>query len=77
MPSTPETQAAERTALAQQRSRLAFLLIGALLTTHAHARLGVAAGLLVMAAGLSAHRPRELAACTALAAVCAATIVLA
>jgi hypothetical protein len=77
VPSTPETQAAERTALAQQRSRLAFLLIGALMTTHAHARLGVAAGLLVIAAGLRARRPRELAASTVLAAVCAATIVLA
>jgi hypothetical protein len=77
VPSTPETQAGERTALAQQRSQLAFLLIGALMATHTHARLGVAAGLLVMAAGLWARRPRELAACTALAAVCAATIVLA
>ena len=77
MPSTPETQAAERTALAQQRSRLAFLLIGALMATHTHAWLGVSAGLLVAAGGIRARTPRALAACTAFAALCAAAIVLA
>jgi hypothetical protein len=77
VPYAPETQWAERTSLARQRSLLAFVLIGALMATHTHAWLGVSAGLLVIAGGLWARTPRGLAACTAFAAVCAATIVLA
>ena len=77
MPSAPESQWRERTALAWQRVALAFVLIGALMATHAHAWLGVSAALLVIAAGLRARRPRELAAATALAAVCAVVILLA
>ena len=77
MPSTPETQARERTALARQRSALAFVLVGALMATHTHAWLGVSAALLVIAGGLRARTPRGLAAVTVLAALCAATIVLA
>ena len=77
MRSTPETQARERTALAHQRSGLAFVVIGALMATHAHAWLGVSAALLVIAGGLHARAPRELAAVTALAAVCAVVLVLA
>jgi hypothetical protein len=77
VPSAPETQYAERTSLARQRSLLAFLLIGALMATHTHAWLGVSAALLVAAGGIRAHTPRQLAACTAFAALCAVAIVLA
>ena len=77
MPSTPETQARERTALARQRSAFAFVLVGALMATHTHAWLGVSAALLVIAGGLRARTPRGLAAVTVVAAVCATTIVLA
>jgi hypothetical protein len=77
VPSAPDSQWAERTTLARQRSALAFLLIAALLATHAHIWLGVAAALLIAAAGLRAHSPRELALATVLAAVCAAAIVVA
>ena len=76
MPSAPESQWAERTALAKQRSTLAFVLIAALLATHAHAWLGVSAALLVAAAGLSARSPRMLALATGLAAVAAVAIVV-
>jgi hypothetical protein len=77
VPSAPETQFRQRTALAQERSALAFVLIGALMATHTHAWLGVSAGLLVIAGGLRARSPRQLAATTAFAAVSAAVIVLA
>ena len=77
MPSAPETQWAERTALARQRSVLAFLLISALLATHAHEWLGISAALLVAAAGLRARTPRALALTAALAALCATAIVVA
>jgi hypothetical protein len=77
VPSAPDTQFRERTALARQRASLAFVLIGALMATHAHAWLGVSAGLLVVAAGLGARVPRELAAASVFAATCAAVIVLA
>jgi hypothetical protein len=77
VPSAPETQWRQRTALAHQRSSLAFVVIGALMATHTHAWLGVSAALLVIAGGLRAHAPRELAALTVFAAVCAAAIVLA
>jgi hypothetical protein len=77
VPSAPETQWAERTALARQRSILAFLLIAALLLTHAHEWLGVSAALVVAAAGLSARSPRGLAFATGLAAVVAVAIVVA
>jgi hypothetical protein len=77
VPSAPETQWRQRTALAHQRATLAFLLIGALMATHAHVWLGVSAGLLVAAGGLHARAPRELAAVTVFAAVCATLVVLA
>jgi hypothetical protein len=77
VPSAPDSQWAERTGLARQRSALAFLLIAALLATHAHAWLGVSAALLIAAAGLRAHSPRELALATGLAAVFATAIVVA
>jgi hypothetical protein len=77
VPSAPETQYAERTELARQRSGLAFLLIAALLATHAHEWLGVSAALAVAAAGLSARSPRRLAFATALAAAAALAIVVA
>jgi hypothetical protein len=77
VPSAPETQYRERTALARERSLLAFLLIAALLLTHTRAWLAVAAALVVAAAGLRAHSPRELALATVLAAACAALIVVA
>ena len=77
MPSAPETQWAERTRLAWQRVRLAFLLIGALMATHAHAVLGISAALLVAAAGLRATTPRGLAATTLLAGAAATVIVVA
>jgi hypothetical protein len=77
VPSAPETQWRQRTALARQRSSLAFLLIGALMATHTHAWLGVSAALLVIAGGLRADTPGALAAVTGFAAVCAAVIVLA
>ena len=77
MPSAPETQFRERTALARQRSLLAFLLIAALLLTHTRAWLAVSAALVVGAAGLRSHSPRELALATVLAAVCAAMVVVA
>jgi hypothetical protein len=75
VPSAPETQSAERTRLAWQRSRLAFLLIAALLGTHSHAWLGVSAALLVAAAGLRARTPRGLAATTILAGAAAVVVV--
>jgi hypothetical protein len=77
VPSAPETQYRQRTALAHQRSSLAFVLIGALMATHTHAWLGVSAGLLVVAGGLRARTPRELTATTTFAALCATVIVLA
>jgi hypothetical protein len=77
VPSAPETQWRQRTALAHQRASLAFVLIGALMATHTHAWLGVSAGLLVIAAGLRAQTPRELAAVTAFAAASATVLVLA
>jgi hypothetical protein len=77
VPSAPETQWRERTGLARERSTLAFLLIAALLLTHAHQWLGVSAALAVGAAGLRSHSPRELALATVLAAACAALIVVA
>ena len=77
MPSAPETQWAERTALARQRSVLAFLLIAALLATHSHEWLGVSAALLVAAAGLRARSPRGLALAAGLAALGATAIVVA
>jgi hypothetical protein len=76
VPSAPETQFRERTALARERSLLAFLLIAALLLTHTHTWLAVAAALIVAAAGLRSHSPRELALASVLAAACAALIVL-
>jgi hypothetical protein len=76
VPSAPETQSAERTALARQRSVLAFVFIAALLATHAHEWLGVSAALLVVAAGLRARSPRALALTTGLAAAFAALIVI-
>jgi hypothetical protein len=77
VPSAPDTQAAERTRLARQRSALSFLFIAVLLATHAHAWLGVSAGLLIAAAGLRAHSPRALALTTGLAAAFAALVVVA
>jgi hypothetical protein len=77
VPSAPETQWEERTALAWQRARIAFVLIAALLATHSHAWLGVSAALLVAAAGLRTHTPRGLAATTALAGAAATVIVVA
>jgi hypothetical protein len=77
VPSGPETQWAERTGLARQRSTLSFVLIAALLATHAHAWLGISAALVIAAAGLRAHSPRELALATGLAAVTATMIVIA
>jgi hypothetical protein len=77
VPSAPDTQWRQRTALAHQRAALAFVLIGALMATHTHAWLGVSAGLLIIAAGLRARTPRELAAVTGFAALCAAVIVVA
>jgi hypothetical protein len=77
VPSAPETQAAERTGLARERSALAFLFIAALLATHTHVWLGVSAGLLVGALGVRARNPRDLAIATLLAALTAAVIVIA
>jgi hypothetical protein len=77
VPSTPDTQYRQRTALAHQRSTLAFVLIGALMATHTHAWLGVSAALLVIAGGLRAYTPRALAAVTLFAAAAATLIVLA
>jgi hypothetical protein len=71
----PDTLWRERTALARQRSTLAFVLIAVLLLTHATAWLGVSAALLVAAAGLAARSTFALAAATVLAAVFAAVIV--
>jgi len=71
----PETQWRERTALAWQRSTLAFVVIAMLLLTHATAWIGVSAALLVGAAGLGARSELALAAATVLAAVFAAVIV--
>jgi hypothetical protein len=76
VPSAPETLSAERTALAWQRARIAFLLIAALLATHSHAWLAISAALLVAAAGLRARTPYHLAATTVLAAAAAAAIVV-
>jgi hypothetical protein len=75
VPSAPETQWQERTALAWQRARIAFLLIAALLATHSHEWLGLSAALLVAAAGLRTRTPQGLAATTTFAAVAAALIV--
>jgi hypothetical protein len=72
----PESQWAERTTLARERSALAVVVISALLLTHAHAWLGASAALLVAAAGLSARTPRALAAAAVLAASFAAIIVV-
>jgi hypothetical protein len=72
----PDTQWAERTALARERSALAMVLIAALLLTHAHAALSVASALVVGAAGLSAQSPRGMAGAAVLAAVAAAVIVV-
>jgi hypothetical protein len=72
-----DTQWVERTRLARQRSALSFLLIAALLATHTHAWLGVSAALVIAAAGLRAHSPRELALATLLAAVTGAMVVIA
>ena len=68
----PETQWAERTRLARERSTLAIVVIAMLLAAHGHAAFGVASGLLVAAAGLAAREPRHLAFAAVLAAVCAA-----
>ena len=76
MPSAPETQWRERTSLARQRSALSFLLISALLLTHAQEWLGVSAALLVAASGLRSRSPRALALTSGVAAVCAAVIVV-
>lgn len=76
MPSAPETQWVERTSLARQRSVLAFLLISALLVTHSRAWLGVSAALIIAAAGLRAHSPRELALATVLASVTGVLVVV-
>ena len=75
MPSAPDSLYVERTRLARQRSGLAFLLIAALLATHAHEWLGISAALLVAAVGLRARSPRELALATGFAAAAAAVIV--
>ena len=72
----PETQWRERTALARQRSTLAFVVIAILLLTHTRAWLGVSAGLLVAAAGLGARSELALAGATLLAAVLAAVVVI-
>jgi hypothetical protein len=77
VPSAPETQWEERTRLAWQRSRLAFLFIAALLATHSHEWLGISAALLVAAAALRTTTPRGLAATTLLAGAAAAVIVVA
>jgi hypothetical protein len=77
VPSTPDSQYRQRTALARERSMLAFVLIGALMATHTHAWLGVSAALLVIAGGLRARTPRAFAAVTLFAAAAAAVIVLA
>jgi hypothetical protein len=75
VPSAPESLYAERTALSWQRARIAFLLIAALLATHAHQWLGISAALLVAAAGLRTRTPRGLAATSAFAAAAAALVV--
>jgi hypothetical protein len=72
-----ETGWRQRTALAQQRSQLALVLIGALLLTHAHMLLGVAAALAVAAAGLAARTPEALTRATVLTAIVAALLVIA
>ena len=72
----PETQWHARTALARQRSSLALVVIAALLLTHTREWLGVAAALLVAAAGLGARSERTVAAATVLAAVLAAMVVV-
>jgi hypothetical protein len=77
VPSGPDTQWRERTGLARERSTLAFLLIAALLLTHTHQWLAVSAALVVAAAGLRSHSPRELALATVLASACATLIVVA
>jgi hypothetical protein len=77
VPSGPETQFRERTALARQRATLAFTLIAAMLLTHTHEWLAVSAALVVLAAGLRAHSPRELALATCLAAAAAMLVVVA
>jgi hypothetical protein len=72
----PETQYEERTALARERSSLALLVIAALLVSHSRIPLAVATGLLVAAVGLRARSPRAIAGATALAALCAAVVVV-
>jgi hypothetical protein len=72
-----ETGWRQRTALAQQRSHLALVLIGALLVTHAHRLLGLAAALAVIALGLGASTPQALTRATVLTAVVAAVLVIA
>jgi hypothetical protein len=68
----PETQWAERTRLARERSMLAMVMIAALLVIHGHAAFGLASGLLVAAVGLAAREPRHLAFAALLASACAA-----
>jgi hypothetical protein len=68
----PETQWAERTRLARERSMLAVVVIAALLAAHGHTAFGLASGLLVAATGLGAREPRRLTFAAVLAAACAA-----
>jgi len=72
-----ETGWRQRTALAQQRSHLALVVIAALLVTHAQVAFGIAAALAVAAAGLAARTPTALTRATVLAAVVAALLVIA
>ena len=67
-----DTQWAERTRLARERSMLAILAISALLAVHGHAAFGVVSGLFVAAVGLAAREPRHLAFAAVLAAACGA-----
>jgi hypothetical protein len=68
----PDTQWAERTRLARERSMLAIVVIAALLAAHGRDAFGLASGLLVAAVGLPARGPRQMAFAALLAAVCAA-----
>ena len=49
-----DTQWAERTRLARERSMLAIVAISALLAVHGHAAFGIVSGLFVAAVGLAA-----------------------
>ena len=71
----PDTQWAERTRLARERSMLAIVVIAALLAAHGHTAFGLVSGLLVAAVGLAAREPRQLAFAAVLAAACAAVAV--